>query len=222
MIGAGIRDHREGKGHVADIGGDSRGLLQRITGGAADTHRRHRRGDLHPAARRAVVRDLAGDKSEPALDQGEQRAVIRRCVWLERIFVERHARVGDEVESGAVGKADAGRRVGAGLDHVALVDEVADIERHGDPVAHDMHIADDFFHFADRIGGSRRVRLCVLAGSRRTGEEIDDIGSEAGAVRCDQNRVLLAGKISRNDVVAAILAGEHEIGTGALIVAAKQ
>ena len=121
-------------------------------GGAANAHGRDRRADLHVAG----MRDLAGDERERAFDQAEQRAVVRRRVVVVGEFVERHPRIGDEVERGAVGEADAELRIGAGLDHVALVDVVADIERDRDAVAHHGDSADDLLDLADRVGRRRR------------------------------------------------------------------
>src|SRR4029077_2813634 len=165
--------------------------------------------------------DLAGDEGEGALDQREQRAV-RRAAGVERIVVERHARVGDKVERGAVGEADADRGVGPGLHDVALVDRVADVKRDGNAVADDGDTADDLFDLADGVGGCGRLRLCVLPGRRRSGEEIDDVGSKTGAVRRYQRRVFFARKISRDDVMAAVGPGYDEIGAQTLVLTAKQ
>jgi len=60
-----------------------------------------------------------------------------------------------------------------------------------------------------------------MRGRGRAGEQIDDIAGKIGAVRRHQRRMFFAGEISRNDVVAAVLAGEHQIGAGAVIVAAN-
>ena len=74
--------------------------------GSANTHGRHRRGDLHVAG----VRNFARDELEGTLDEAEQSA-IRRTVRIVGIIAERHPRIGDEIERGAVGKADAGHRL---------------------------------------------------------------------------------------------------------------
>ena len=66
------------------------------------------------------------------------------------------------------------------------------------------------------------MRLRILARRGRAREQIDDVGRKAGAVRRYQRGMLLARKISGNDVMAAVMAGEHEVGPGAMIVAAKQ
>ncbi len=96
------------------------------------------------------------------------------------------------------------------------------MERDGNAVAHHGNVADDLLNLADRIGRSGRLRLRVLAGRGRACEQIDDVGGKAGAVRRYQRGVLLARKISGNDVMVAVMAGEHEVGPGAMIIAAKQ
>ena len=123
------------------------------------------------------MRHLAGDEGEGAFDQGEQRAVAI-AVGVVRIVVERHARIGDQIERGAVGKRDAARRAGAGLDHVALEHGVADMKRDRDAVAHHGDIADDFFDFADRVGRRGRLRLRIMSRRRRSGEQIDRVGRQ--------------------------------------------
>ena len=160
VVGGGRRDRR---GCV--------GLLLHHAGGAANAHGRDRRRDLHVA----LVGDLAGDEGEGAFDQGEQRAV-GIAVGVERIVVERHARIGDQVERGAVGKRDAARRAGAGRHHVALEHGVADMERDAYAVAHHGDVADDFFDFADRVGRRGGLRLRIVSRHRRSGEQIDRVG----------------------------------------------
>ena len=51
---------------------------------------------------------LPATNENAALDQVEQR-VVRGSVRIVDVIVQRHPRVGDEIERGAVGKADAGR-----------------------------------------------------------------------------------------------------------------
>src|ERR1700730_17601042 len=118
--------------------------------------------------------DLAGDKGERSLDETEQRT-IRRSVWIIRVVVERHSRVGDEIEGGTVRKANAARRIRSGLDHVTLVDRVADVKRDGNAVAHDVDDADHLLDLPDGIARRGRRRLSVLSRSLRTGEQIDEI-----------------------------------------------
>ena len=107
--------------------------------------------------------DLAGDEGKAALDQVEQR-VVRGSVRIVDVVVQRHPGVGDEIERGAVGKADAGRGIGPGLDDVVLVDRVADVQRHRYAVAHHCDIADGFLDAADRAGRHGRLRLRILSG----------------------------------------------------------
>ncbi|MBV1698203.1 MAG: hypothetical protein KGQ47_07600 [Hyphomicrobiales bacterium] len=139
----------------------------------------------------------------------------------EGIIVQRHPRIGDEIERGAVGEIDTARRIGAGLDDVALVDGVADIQRDRDAIANDDDVADDFLDLADRIGWRRR-RLRELARRRRAGEKIDEGGRKAGAVGSDQRRMFFAGEIIGDNVAAAVVAGEDEVGPVPLEVAGKQ
>ena len=79
-------------------------------------------------------------------------------------------------------------------DDVALVDRVADVERDGNAVADDGDAADDLFDLADGVGRCGRLRLRVLPGRRRSGEEIDDVGSKTGAVRRYQRRDVFRSK----------------------------
>ena len=57
-----------------------------------------------------------------------------------------------------------------GLDYIAFVDRVADVERNRDAVTHNGDVADDLFNAADRIGWRSRLSLCILSGRGRTGE----------------------------------------------------
>ena len=161
--------------------------------GAANAHRRHRRDDLHVAG----MGDLAGNELERSFDEAEQSA-IRRTVRIVGIIAERHPRIGDEIERGAVGKADAGHRLRAGLDHVALEDGVADMERNRNAVAHHRDVADNFFDFADCFGRRRRLRLRIVSWRRRSGEQIDHVRRQLRAVRRRQCRVMLAREVARN------------------------
>jgi hypothetical protein len=68
------------------------------------------------------------------------------------------------------------------------------MERDGDAVADDGDVADDLLDLADRVGRRGRLRLRILPGRMRPGEEIDDVGGKTGAVRRYQSGVLLTGK----------------------------
>ena len=138
--------------------------------GAANAHSRHRRDDLHIAG----MRDLASNELERSFDEAEQSGV-RRTVRIVGIVAERHPRIGDQIERRAVGKADSGHRLGAGLDNVALEDSVADMERDRNAVAHHGDVADNLFDFADGVGRRCRLRLCILSRRRRSGEQVDQI-----------------------------------------------
>ena len=66
------------------------------------------------------------------------------------------------------------------------------------------------------------MRLGVLPGCRRPGEQINELSGKPRAVRRYQRRMLFAGKITGNDMVATVMAGEDEIGTVPLEVAGEQ
>ena len=194
--GADIGQHRESVGVAAglrrDRGGRG-GLLFHHAGGAANAHGRDRSRDLHVAG----MRHLAGDEGESAFDQSEQR-VVRIAVGVVGILIERHARIGDQIEHGAVRERDAARRAGAGLDDVAFEDGVADMERDGDAIAHHGDVADDFFDFADRVGRRGGLRLRIMSRRRRSGEQIDRVGRKMRAVWRHQCRVMLACEVAWN------------------------
>jgi hypothetical protein len=96
------------------------------------------------------------------------------------------------------------------------------VKRDGNAVANDGDAADDLFDLADGVGRCGRLRLRVLSRRRRSGEEIDDVGSKTGAVRRYQRRVFFARKISRDDVMTAVGPGYDEIGALTLVLTAKQ
>ena len=96
------------------------------------------------------------------------------------------------------------------------------MQRDGDAVAHDRDIADDFFDPADGVGRRCRLRLRVLSGSRRTGEQIDQVAGDSCTVRRHQVRVVLGGKIAGDDVMVAVVAGQDEVRTLAFEMAGKQ
>ena len=150
------------------------------------------------------------------------KARVRRRIRVVRIVAQRHARIGDEIDRAAVGEGDAGGRIGAGLHHVALVDRVADIERDGVAVANDRDFADDFLDAADRLGRRDRPGLRIFVGraepasrSTRSGDSIAPFGATSAGR-------MLAREIAGNDVVVAVVAGQNEIGTGAMKMRGEQ
>ena len=194
--GAEIGHHCEGVGVAAGLRrdrGGSVGLLLHHAGGAANAHGCDRRRNLHVAG----WATLPATKANVPSTRREQRA-IHIAVGVVRIVVERHARIGDQIERGAVWKRDAARRAGAGLNHVALEHGVADMKRDRDAVAHHGDVANDFFDFADGVGRRSRLRLRIMSRRRRSGEQIDRVGRKMRAVRRHQCRVLLAGEIAWN------------------------
>ena len=65
------------------------------------------------------------------------------------------------------------------------------------------------------------VETGVFAGRRRASEEVNDIGRETSAVRCDQRPLMLAGKIPGDQVALAITAYENKVGSRAVEFSCK-
>ena len=82
-----------------------------IASGAANTHRRDRCGYLHITG----MRNLAGNESKSSINETEQR-IIAVGGGIKRIFAERHARVGNEIQRTPVWKSNSDRRAWTGLD----------------------------------------------------------------------------------------------------------
>ena len=206
---------------VTQFGIDDGGFAAKQADGAADAHGRHRRGDLHAVA---GMRDLSGDKGEGTLDQGEQGVVRRAAVGVERIVVERHSGAGYEIVRCAVGEGDAAGRIGTGLDDVALINGVADMQRSGDAVMDEGDLTDGLFDLADGFRRQRRVRLrlCVVAGRRRAGQQTDNFPRKMRAIRREEVRMLLGSEIAGNDVPMTVLTGQDEIGARSREMAPEQ
>ena len=100
---------------------------------------------------------------------------------------------------------------GAGLNYIAFVDRVADMERHRDPVAHHGDVADDFFNSADGVGRSGRLGLRILSGRGRAGQQFDKVAGNSCAVWRHQRRRMLNGKIAGNNVMMAVVAGQDKV-----------
>ena len=64
----------------------------------------------------------------------ENSAPFAVPLGIERILVERHPRVGDKVERGAVGKASRPDELAPVCNHVAFENGTADMERFGDTI----------------------------------------------------------------------------------------
>ncbi len=187
-------------------------------GGAADAHRCDRRVDPHVAG----LRYLTGDEADRALHQADQRGIAGSIGAVDE-FVQHHARIAGEVERGAVGEHDAERGAGTGLHHVALLDYVAGIQRDRDAIAHDGGIAFDLLDPADRLRRRlRRSGLRVLPGRERTGQGLDDGGSEACAFRRKQGRPLVAEKVADGGEAFTVGAGDFQVAAGALEFAIEQ
>jgi hypothetical protein len=81
------------------------------------------------------------------------------------------------------------RRIGAGLDHVTFVDVLALVQNDRNAVADRGCSADQLGHMADDLGHARRA-----VGLRQldvTGQRVDDVAGEMGAIGRCQRRALL-------------------------------
>jgi hypothetical protein len=90
-----------------------------------------------------------------------------------RSAIVRHSRVLFQTERAAIGKADPERRIAAGLDHVALEHEIADVQVDGDAVARDRRGPAHRFDAPDRLLRGRRGRLSILTRRGRAGKKLD-------------------------------------------------
>ena len=149
-------------------------------------------------------------------------APFEALLGLEIVFVERHPRVVHEVKRGAVREGDAAGGIGAGLDDVGLVDRIADMQRAGDAVMDERDLADDLLDLADRFRRQGRLRLRVLPGRRRAGQQVDQVAGQMRAVRRHQVGVLFGGEVAGDDETVTVLPGQDQIGTRARKVPAEQ
>ena len=99
-----------------------------------------------------------------------------------------------EAEHAAVDKGDAEHGMGTGLDHVALVDVVALVQNDRDAVADRGRIAHQLSDVADHGGACWRCRGLRELGV--TGQRIDEVAGEVGAVGRGQRRPLSPLKYS--------------------------
>ena len=145
--------------------------------GAPYSHCRHRGIDLHVAG----LGDVAGDEGERTPGEAEEgRVGLPGRVVNE--FVHFHAGVARQVKRAAVGEVDADPTVGAGFDHVAAVDGIADLRAGlvvGQSSLNDRgagmlyrHLTDGGHDLADRLevlcpGGIRR-RACQKQEAQKT------------------------------------------------------
>ena len=91
-------------------------------GGASNAHGGDGGVDLHIAS----LGDFARNEGERSLGQIEHRR-IGLPIWVIHELVQSHAGVAGNIERGAVGKVDTDPAIGPGLDHVASVDEIANL-----------------------------------------------------------------------------------------------
>ena len=105
------------------------------------------------------------------------------------------------------------------LDHVAFVDVVALVQDDRDAVADRSRIARQLGDVADHLGhGGTPASLRILGIS---GQRIDDVAGEVGAIGRRQRRPLLALEIVMQDEFA-VLGGQDEIDARPLEIAVEE
>ena len=183
MAGTGI-------GENGELDDAERRVDEHLRRGAANTHGRDRRLDLHVAGRG----HLAGDEDEGALHEVERHRGIGRVVRIVNQLVEDHPRIVGEREHAIVkeGNAKLGRL--ACLDHIALIDRVAGLKLgHGAVWMGDGRGSLQLDDLADFLeAGSQGAGLGVFAGRQRSRQRADDVaGKESAAGRGDVGLVIL-------------------------------
>src|SRR5262249_30724705 len=118
-------------------------------------------------------------------------------------LVQYHPRVRREAEYGAVDEGDAERRVGAGLDDVALLDVVAHVEDDGDTVADNGGAAGELGDMADDVVDAR-VHTAGLTELRIAGQCVDDVTGQKRAIGRGQRGVLGALKVVMQDELVVV------------------
>src|ERR1700694_977257 len=113
--------------------------------GAPNPHGCNRSIDLHVAG----FRHLSGDEGECPFGQADESRV-RLAVRVVYEFVHLDAGVGGEIERGAVGENHADRGSGSGLNHIAPVDEVADLGWAEAAIRADVGLKDHAIRMVDR------------------------------------------------------------------------
>ena len=183
--------------------------------GATDAHGRDRRVDLHVA----FLGGGAGDERDRASHQAEQRFVVRPVGVVDH-FVQHHLGVRREAEHGAVDEGDAERRIGTGLDDVALMDGVTLVQDDRHAVADRGRVARQLGDMAD----DRRRDAGAAVGLRELGvpgQRVDDVAGEVGAIRRGQRGAFLALEvIGQHDL--AVAAGEDQVDARPLEVSVEQ
>ena len=94
--------------------------------GASNAHRCDGSIDLHIAS----LRDIAGNESEGPLGQIEHGR-IGLPIRVVHELVQSHAGVARKIKRAAIRKVDAEPAIGPGLDHIAQIDEVANVRLTG-------------------------------------------------------------------------------------------
>jgi hypothetical protein len=182
--------------------------------GAADAHGGDRRIDLHVA----MLGGGAGDEGDGALDEAEERGIVRPVGVVDHL-VQHHPGVGGEAEHRAVDERDAECRVGPRLHHVALMDVVAIVEDDRHTVADNGGAAGELGDMADDLGGGGAA--VGLRDLHMAGQHFDRLAGEIGAVGRSQRRALVALEIVRQHQFL-VIPGDDEVEAGPLEVAVEE
>ena len=200
-MAVGLGHYREGGCAVVGLDGD-------VDGGAADAHGRDRGRDLHVAR----LGDLARHEGDRPLDQAEQGRVARAVRLIDEV-VDQHPRGCGEVEQRSVEEGHRQRGAAPRLKDVALVDEVAHMQRDADAVAHGGRRAGHRLDAADgggSIGGRRGAGLGVDLARPRPRQAGDHRIRERGAVRRDEPRPVVEREVVMDDERLPV-AGNDEV-----------
>ena len=104
-------------------------------------------------------------------------------------------------------------------DHVAFFDVVAVVEDDRDAVADRGRGADELGHMADDLAGAgTAIGLRIFD---VTGQRVDEIAGEMGAIGRGQRRALLALEVIMQDQFLVVL-GKNEIDAGPLELSAEK
>ena len=177
---------------------------------AAHADRRHRRANRHRI--RARLRDRATDERKGTLDNRERRGPLIRLRIVDQL-IEDHPAPFTKRECRAIGERHADARFCARLDHVALINLIALLQR--DPGA----IGPDRRHRAlQGLDGADRLRLldAAVRGEllRRgcPGHAADQVRGELGAPFGLQRRRVLHREVVADDDLFAVWPLDDEVG----------
>ena len=205
-------------GQNAEFGDTEFAADHHLGRGAANTHRCDRRLDFHVAGRR----DGPGDEDERPLHEVDHHRTVLRLGRVVDEFVEHHAAVGRHREQRIVEEGDAELGVGSGLHDVALIDDIADRQRHLDAVGTGgFGRAGQRQDLADLDEGCLAAQLGVLTGRQRTGERGNDLRRQVGAIGRGEVRRGGPAEVAEHQCRGAVMR-DDEVAAMPRIVAKKQ